>query len=192
MKDFEKVKHLIWRISEDDSKAFREFYDLFYIKTYRISGYFVKSNELKEEIVSDVFLSVWQRRKNLEKIENIEAYLYTITRNRALYYLNQSSQDNTISIEHLSIGYSAHNETPESIVIMEELKQAINDAVAELPERCKLIFLMAKEEGLKYKEIAQILSISEKTVNAQMVTALQKLGKALRKYLYIYLFLSVI
>ena len=129
-------------------------------------------------------------QKNLEKIENIEAYLYTITRNRALYYLNQSSQDNTISIEHLAIGYSAHNETPESIVIMEELKQAINDAVAELPERCKLIFLMAKEEGLKYKEIAQILSISEKTVNAQMVTALQKLGKALRKYLY--LFLSII
>jgi len=185
MKDSGNLNYLMRRIAEDDSDAFRDFYNLFYIKIYRISGYFVKSNELTEEIVSDVFLSVWQRRKKLEKIENIDAYLYTTTRNRSLYYLNHLIQENIISIENLPIGYSVYNETPESIVITEELKQALNAAVTELPERCKLIFLMAKEEGLKYKEIAEILSISEKTVNAQMVTALKKLGIALQKYLYI-------
>ncbi len=59
--------------------------------------------------------------------------------------------------------------TPEEIYINEELVLAIQSAINELPERCKLIFLMAKEEGLKYREIAEILSISEKTVNAQIV-----------------------
>lgn len=183
MNDPENIKLLMKKITEDDSDAFQEFYNLFYIKTYRVSGYFVKSDELKEEIVSDVFFSVWLSRKNLVKIENIEAYLYIITRNRALYYLKNTSHE--ISIEHIPIGYSFDDETPESIAITRELKQALNGAVAELPERCKLIFLMAKEEGLKYKEIAQILSISEKTVNAQMVTALKKLGESLRKYLYV-------
>jgi RNA polymerase sigma-70 factor (family 1) len=188
MKNSDIIKRLIYNISMGDSDAFRKFYDLFYFRIYRFSGYFVKSDALKEEIVSDVFFNVWQCRKNLEKVENIEAYLYTITRNRALYYLKHKSQETTISIEQLPIGYTFHNETPESIVITEELKQALNDAIAELPERCKLIFLMAKEEGLKYKEIAEILIISEKTVNAQMVTAVKKLSESLRKYMYVFLF----
>ena len=183
MKDSENIKYLIMKIVEEDSEAFQNFYNLFYLRIYRFSGYFVKSNNFKEEIVSDVFLSVWLRRKTLEVIENIEAYLYATTKNRALYYLNHISQETTVSIENLPIGYSVYQETPENILLTKELKQALNRAVVALPERCKLIYLMAKEGGLKYREIAQILTISEKTVNAQMVTALKKLGVALRTYL---------
>lgn len=186
MKNSENINYLIARIVDEDSEAFRNFYNLFYLRIFRFSGYFVKSIHFKEEIVSDVFLSVWLRRKTLGGIENIEAYLYTTTKNRALFYLNHISQETTISIEKLPIGYSAQKETPESILLTEELKQALNKAVGALPERCKLIYLMAKEKGLKYREIAQILTISEKTVNAQMVTALKKLGDSLRKYLYIF------
>jgi RNA polymerase sigma-70 factor (family 1) len=191
LKDSDKIKQLLIRIAEGDSDAFREFYDMYYLKVYRFSGYFVKSDNLREEIVSDIFFSVWQSRKKLPDVENIEAYLYTATRNKALYYLNNASPGNNVSLDDLPIGFTRDEETPESIIITEELKQELKKAVAELPERCKLIFLMAKEEGLRYKEIAGMLSISEKTVNAQMVIALRKIGETLRRYLYMFLLFSV-
>ena len=112
----EKVQNLLRNIAEGDSKAFREFYDIFYLRIYRFTGYLIKLDELKEEIVSDVFFSIWQGRKNLLKIENIEAYLYTITRNRALYYINQNSKA-AASLAQLPIGFITDYETPEKIVI---------------------------------------------------------------------------
>lgn len=191
MKGNVDIKQLISRIAADDSTAFGEFYDLFYLKVYRFSGYFVKSDICCEEIVSDTFYSIWQSRKNLSKIENIEAYLYTATRNKALYHVNHNSTDKNILIEDLPIGYTIHEETPESIIITKETIQELKNAIKDLPERCKLIFLMAKEEGLKYKEIAKILSISEKTVNAQMVIALKRIVTALRRHIHLLLIFSI-
>lgn len=188
----EKIRAILEMISEGDSDAFRELYDLFYLKVYRFSGYIIKTEEIKEEVVSDVFFSIWQNRKNLEKIENIEAYLYTITRNRSLYYVNKSIKESTTSIDQLSIGFVENEDNPEEMIITQELREEINKAVNELPERCRLIFLMAKEEGLKYKEISEILSISEKTINAQMVTAIKKLSEALRKYLYLLILIVIV
>jgi RNA polymerase sigma-70 factor (family 1) len=185
MRNTDLIKDLFKRIEENDSDAFAKFYDLFYIKLYRFSTYFLRSDEISQEVVSDVFLSIWQSRMKLVEIDNIEAYLYTSTRNRSLYYLNQSAQKNHISLAELPLGIAAQGENPEEIVITKELRQAIDQSVDELPERCRLIFLMAKEEGLKYREIAEILSISEKTVNAQMVTAIKRIGSTLKKHLYV-------
>ncbi|NJO69456.1 MAG: RNA polymerase sigma-70 factor [Bacteroidetes bacterium] len=160
-------------------------YDLLYLRLYRFSGYFVKSAELREEIVSDVFLSLWQNRHTLAKIENFEAYVFTVARNRALYYIKKKKAD-LLDFDHTAIEIVPEN-SPESLVINSELKTAIENAINDLPERCRLVFLLAKEESLKYREIAEILSISEKTVNAQIVTAIKKLGNSLRKYLTILL-----
>jgi len=93
------------------------------------------------------------------------------------------SQKNNVALGDIPIGIVAKNENPEEIVLNEELRHEIEKSIKELPERCRLIFLMAKEEGLKYREIAEILSISEKTVNAQMVTAIKRIGETLKKYL---------
>lgn len=181
------LKNLIEQISQNDTDAFAKFYDLFYIKLYRFSTYFIKSDEICQEVVSDVFLSIWQSRARLPEIENVESYLYTSTRHRALYYLNQSSQKKLVPIDDLPIGIITHDQNPEEIVLNDELRLEIEKSIKELPERCQLIFLMAKEEGLKYREIAEILSISEKTVNAQMVTAIKRIGEALKKYLLLFL-----
>lgn len=175
-------KALLLNIANDEEEAFRRLYDLFYLRIFRFTSYFVKSAELKEEIVSDVFLSIWQNRYDLLKIENFEAYVYTIARNRALYYLKQKKNqlfenDPDGKFEIIT------EKSPENELIDSELRGAIESAINNLPERCRLVFLMAKEEGLKYREIADILSISEKTVNAQMVTAIKKLGESLKRYL---------
>lgn len=187
MKEEDKdIELLLERIAESDNDAFRSFYDCYYSQIYRFSSYIVKSTETIEEIVSDVFCTIWQHRKKITQIDNFEGYLYTITKNKALYYIKQNNKILLTEVDPDSISneMSVHNENPEYLAIDNEFSSAFKTAIDELPERCRLIFLMAREEGLKYKEIAEILSISEKTVNAQMVLAIKKLAKRLSHILY--------
>ncbi|MFV0536184.1 MAG: RNA polymerase sigma factor [Dysgonomonas sp.] len=177
-----EAEALLTRIAEDDSNAFRLFYDIFYPQVYKFASYYIKTPILREEIVSDVFFSIWQNRKKNTKIKDIKAYIYIVTKNKALSYLDSASKLNFSSIEDSPIDLFSQNETPEDVIIDEELSKAVENAINTLPERCKLIFLMAREHGLKYKEIAEILSISEKTVNAQMVLAIRKMTLLLNRF----------
>lgn len=177
-----EVKYLINRIAEGDNEAFRIFYDRYYLNLYRYTSYFVKNTDVREEIVSDVFFNFWLNRKKNPEIKNLEGFLYTIVRNTALSYMN-NKQDTVVEINEHHHEKLSDVKTPEDTIIDEELTVAIKNAIDELPERCRLIFLMAREEGLKYREIAELLSISEKTVNAQMVLAIKKLSKSLGKLL---------
>jgi len=95
-----EVRYLINRIAEDDDEAFRIFYDRFYIKIYRYTSYYVKSIDIREEIVSDVFFNFWVNRKKNPSIENPEGYLYTMVKNTALSYMS-NKEDTTFEInEH--------------------------------------------------------------------------------------------
>lgn len=169
---------LFKEVAADDANAFRRLYDLYYLQVYRFASYFVDSPVLVEEITSDVFCIIWEYRKRLSGIAHFERYLYTITQNKAFYYLRNKNKTSLTDLEAISDELS-HKIDPEYIAIDRELSESLKRAIDELPERCRLIFLMAREEGLKYHEIAQILSISEKTVNAQMVLAIKKLTKRL-------------
>jgi RNA polymerase sigma-70 factor (ECF subfamily) len=169
-------------MAADDNAAFRLFYDHYYLKVYRFASYFIGSSLLIEEIVSDIFCIIWQNRGKLSRIDHFENYLYTITKNRAFYYRNENKMSFT-ELDSISDMLS-DKEDPEYIAVDKELTVSLKEAIEELPERCRLIFLMAREEGLKYKEIAEILSISEKTVNAQMVLAIKKLTKRLRNIFF--------
>lgn len=180
--DKSEVESLLVRIAEDDSNAFRLFYDIFYIQVYKFTSYFIKAPNQREEIVSDVFFSIWQNRKNNCKIKDIKAYLYIVTKNKALSYLDAENKLLFSPIDYSSSDALSYNETPEDLIIDEELSNAVKSAIEMLPERCRLIFLMAREHGLKYKEIAEILSISEKTVNAQMVLAIKKMTVLLNRF----------
>jgi RNA polymerase sigma-70 factor (ECF subfamily) len=181
-KSSKEINYLIEKIAEGDSNAFRLFYDCFYFKIYKYVSYFVKIKEIKEEIVSDVFFNFWQNRQNSLKIENVEAYLYTIARNTSFSYINNKDIE-TIDIEEYYSEELLSYNTPEENLIDEEMSVAIRKAIDNLPDRCRTIFLLAREEGLKYKEIAERLSISEKTVNAQMVLAIKKLTPIIGKLL---------
>lgn len=181
MNKAEPKDNLMQRISAGDTEAFRVFYDLYSSQVYRYSRYFVKSEETCEEIVSDVFMNVWNNRNKLTEIEKIEAYLYIITRNKSYNYLDKESRLPGISSE-IPNNIQVENLNPENLLLTKELEKAINSAINELPEKCRIIFLMSREGCLKYHQIAEILSISEKTVHAQIVTALKKLNAAIGKF----------
>lgn len=181
---------LINRISRGDTIAFGKFYDIHFRKVFQFARCFVKPIFLCQEIVSDVFISVWQTRTNLPKINHISSYLFTITRNKALDYLDKQSRKPEFTSD-IPLGISISNSDPENIYMYSEMEEFINKAVDELPERCKLIFLMSREGKLRYKDIARILSISEKTVQAQIITAMKKIAEALKKFIVVLLMVQI-
>jgi RNA polymerase sigma-70 factor (ECF subfamily) len=183
MADLTDEKNLVLKISKGDRTAFRLFYDYYSQKVYRYSKYFIKHKETCEEIVSDVFMNIWHNKENLPSVENMESYLFIITRNKAYNYIDKESRiPEWVGEVPANIADSLN---PEHLLLTKELEQTINASIAELPERCRIIFLMARNEKLKYHQIAKVLSISEKTVHAQMVTALKKLNASLKKYFYL-------
>lgn len=184
MNSFQENKDLILSVARGNTKAFKSFYDFYVQKTYQFAHYYIKSDEICEEVVSDVFLNIWNTRDKLPDIENMEAFIFIVTRNKAYNYIDKISR-NPGNQQDIPSEISIESSNPESILIAKELEKVISNSISELPERCRIIFLMAREKKLKYHEIAKLLSISENTVHAQMVTALKKLGDSIRKYMVI-------
>jgi RNA polymerase sigma-70 factor (ECF subfamily) len=179
--DNNSLNELILKVKDGDEDAFARLYDIYFPKAYRFTRCFIKQEEVCEEIVSDVFLNLWINKDDLPKIANLDAYLYIVIRNRAYNYINKELRNPLLAVD-LPLDFEEKG-NPEEIVLTEELKNIITRSVEELPDKCKLVFLLSREKNLKYKDIAQILSISEKTVNAQIVTALKKLHSSLKHYL---------
>ena len=176
----EEIKNLQKRIYlESDEKAFGQLYMAFMPNLLQFALSIIKNKELAEEIVSDVFIRVWQNRDNLSTIENLRLYLYISTKNTSLNYLSRHFRKEVVSLDEMTVATSAVNYNPEQILITSELVNRINAAIAMLPTRCKLVFKLAKEDGLKYNEIAQLLNISVKTIDNQMAIAVKKIGKAI-------------
>lgn len=178
------IQKLLDRISiKGDEKAFQQLFELYVDGLSRFSISILKNKELAEEAVSDVFFNVWVHRSKLSQIENFKAYLFTSVRNTALNYLDKEKRSKVIQLEDLSVSILIDDICPESELICKELKEAIGQAIGHLPERCKLIFILAKIEQLKYKEIAQILDISVKTIDNQLTIAIKKIGDEILQYL---------
>jgi RNA polymerase sigma-70 factor (ECF subfamily) len=172
---------LLKEIIAGSRDAFRTFYDIAYPVIYRFAHYFISGKEDCEEVVSEVFYTVWKQRNTLLSIENINAWLYIICRNEAYRYLKQKERYVCISIDEMPVELQVNASEADREMIEEEMFAVYNSAIAELPERCKLIFLMVREDCLKYKEIAEILSITEGTVAQQMNHAIHKIVAVVKK-----------
>lgn len=181
MTAFATIKNLQIRIaSNDDQMAYKELFELFYLPLRQFAILFVKNRENAEEIVSDVFLSIWEKRKRLESISNLKVYLYIATKNTALNYLKTQNRYTTVDMDQLPVELTSLYFDPEQILITSEMQKKIFQAVDALPARCRLIFKLLKEDQLKYREVAEVLNLSVKTIEAQMTIALKRIGEAIR------------
>jgi RNA polymerase sigma-70 factor (family 1) len=163
----------------DDETAYKELFSLFYKPLQQFAYTFTRSHEMSEEIVSDVFISIWQRRRQLEEIDNLKVYLYISTKNAALKYLLKQQKEVAISIDNLHVEIGSQYNDPEQLMMTAEMLARAEQAISNLPPRCKLVFKLIREDGLRYKEVAEILGISVKTIDSQLAIALQKIGKAI-------------
>jgi RNA polymerase sigma-70 factor (family 1) len=172
---------LLRQIAAGDQAAFRQVYIYFYQRLYQFALAIVKVRESSEEIVEDVFVRIWQQRAGLPAIQNLRVYLYTATKNTSLNYLSRKARESiTEPFDHIHVGMSASTITPEQILLTAEMYRKVQEAVDALPPRCKMIFKLVREDGLKYKEIAGILNISVNTIDAQMAIAVKRIATALR------------
>jgi RNA polymerase sigma-70 factor (ECF subfamily) len=184
LKNEPNIQNILNKVGEkDDEVAFKQLFDLYSDGLMRFSYSILNNKELAEETVSDVFFKMWQHRKNLPRIENFKAYIFTSTRNIALNYLDKEKRERVMSLEDIRVPLLLDEICPETELIDKELKEAIGRAIDHLPERCKLIYSLAKIEQLRYKEIAQILDISVKTIDHQLTIAIKKIGDEIGRYL---------
>lgn len=179
----EITKDLLERVAEGDERSFAKLFDIHSSQAFRFAYYFLRSKALCDEVVSDVFIRIWNNRKKMAEITNFEAYIFTLTKNQSLTYLDKISKTPAFTND-ISRDLISDIENPEEQILANELEKAINEAIDNLPEKCKIIFLMSRENKLRHHQIAEILEISEKTVNAQISIALKKLYSELQKYLY--------
>jgi len=162
----------------DDQQAYKQLFTSLYTYLFQFAKSLVKAKEPAEEIISDVFIKVWEKRKDLEKIENLKLYLYVSTRNSAYNYLDKQKRSATNPLDDMQTDITSLYFDPEQLLITADMLARIQKAIDQLPPKCKMIFKLAKEDGLKYKEVAEILNISVKTVENQLAIAIQKIGSA--------------
>jgi RNA polymerase sigma-70 factor (ECF subfamily) len=168
----------------EDQEAYKRLFCLLFPSLQNFAYSILKSRMNAEEIVSDVFIKVWEIRSRLMEIENLQLYLYVSVKNSSLRKLQKEKGERILSIDYLEIESISDYISPEEKLQLSETEKTIDDAVQHLPPRCKLIFKLAKEDKLKYKEIAALLNISIKTIDAQLAIALKSIGFALKQKFY--------
>jgi RNA polymerase sigma-70 factor (ECF subfamily) len=142
---------------------------------------YVKSTETAEELTSDVFFAVWENRKKLPQIIDFKAYIYKLAQYKALNYL-RDKKITYIDLDELSIDVFAYTKTtPEDDLISKEVIDSINQAIEQLPTKCKLAFKLVREDNMKYKEAAAHLNISVKTLEAHLTAAMKKIKEIIGK-----------
>jgi len=164
-----------------DHDAYKKLFLVFYKDLKRFSYSFVQSNEVAEEIVSDAFVNLWKNRMRLLEIENLKVYLYVAVKNLSIRHSNRNNRDHLISLDDLAVDIPSTNgyTNPEELCISAELAAAIHTAIQNLPPRCKIIYKLIREDGLRYKEVADILHLSVKTIDAQMAIATRKICQSI-------------
>jgi RNA polymerase sigma-70 factor (ECF subfamily) len=146
---------------------------------------YVHSREAAEEIVSDVFVKIWNRRAELEKITNLEVYLFVAVKNHSLNYLDQYSSLRISPInEETGIAELTNSVDPEKTMEWKEILFRMDQEVSRLPDQCRRIFKLIKEEGFKYKDVAEILNISPRTVETQLFRAMKRLNEVIGPYMF--------
>jgi RNA polymerase sigma-70 factor (ECF subfamily) len=142
----------------------------------------VKDKSTAEDIVQDVFLTIWKKRKELVIDSNLKGYLYRAVSNSCLNHLQSYHQRNIKPFEAFNEG-ALGVYVPQDKMDAEQLDAAIQNAIDKLPPRCKVIFVLCRIEGLKHQQIADTLDVSVKTVENQMGIALAKLRDELKAFL---------
>ncbi|WP_106828488.1 RNA polymerase sigma-70 factor [Parabacteroides pacaensis] len=177
-----EIRKMLLDISKDSQPAFNAFYDLFYLQVYRFCFYYLQNREVCKEVVSDVFFSIWKSRVKLQAIHNIDVFLYVVAKNAALNYLRKDLPDTYIPIENLPIHKEKDDDTPENNLESSEIEELLKEIIHKLPPKSRLIFLMVRQEGMKYREIAQMLGLTESTVRVQMKIAIDKITAQIKLY----------
>lgn len=176
--------------------TFEDIYSIYYPKLVRFSNEYVLSVHDAENIVQDCFLYVWEQKHTLHSINNINAFLFRLVKNKCIDFLRRKILDETKKkdiqdtyIREFQYKLLSIESFDDSFMSDDEIETIIYNAINSLPEKCKQIFILSKINGMKYDEIAKQLEISPNTVKNQVSNALEKIRKSLKNHLPLFIFL---
>lgn len=177
-------------IEDINSTSFSDLYQNYFPKLIRFAREYVVSEEDAENIVQDTFLFLWENQERFQSVRNLNAFLYTLIKNRCIDFLrvkvseakrNEKVQDRferEFQLKLDSLSYIDVDHLSE-----EDVEKLIDEALNSLPEKCRQIFMLSRIDGLKYKEIAERLGVSVNTIENQISIALRKLRVRLKIYM---------
>jgi RNA polymerase sigma-70 factor, ECF subfamily len=168
----EEEKHFLEKALKGDTAAFEKIYRLYVKELCSFAAYYVKSFDAAEDIVQKLFLLLWERRDSIQVDGILKTYLFTSVRNLSFNFLKHRTIDRTNS-ETFSMRFLVPTATPHELAEQQEMDVLITHALEKMPERCRIVFILSRYFNMKYAEIAEILEISVKTVDAHMVKAVK-------------------
>ncbi len=172
----EQIKYLLKAIAlQRDTKAYKELFYGLNEELHRFAYSILKSKEDAEEVVTDCFIAIWQKKESLPEIENPKLYFFVSIKNRSINRLASRKKHNSSFNEEYLVHFKSPFFNPGELLLSQEAVSKILDAINELPPKCKLIFRLIKEDGLRYADVASLLNISVKTVEAQMAIAVKRI-----------------
>lgn len=179
---------IIKGLKADDKKALTLLYNNYWKVLYISSYNLLKDKEVCEEIIQDVFIDIWNKRKEIEIKISLKSYLYACVRYKVFSQFRTKKIMRVELFEELDkrLQYT----TPETKMMLKELKQHVKLIVESLPEKCKRVYKLSRNEQLSHKEIADQLGISIKTVENHITNALRVLRTSLGQALFVVLFLN--
>ncbi|MDX1284361.1 MAG: RNA polymerase sigma-70 factor [Draconibacterium sp.] len=166
-------------IAQGSQKKFRQLMELTADELLHFAMGFIRDKEAAEEIVSDVYVKIWKKRSEIQKIQNLKSYLFISVKNGCLSHLRKINKEKLVLLDEYKDFHFLPVDGPENDLIDKEAVKEIYKAIELLPPKCKLAFTLAKINGLKHKEIAEIMEVSEKTVNNHLVSAVKKITDTL-------------
>lgn len=178
---------IVRKIKSGDQYAFESLYRLFYPKLSYFSGQYLPDMDLAHSVVQDVFAELWEKRDTLQRDTNIEAWLFTVTKNKSLKQIGKerSKQRYTDYLKNrqLDVSYQSLAAFDTENIVFAELQQKVELALTKLSPPVRLVFEKSRFDEKKNREIAEELGISIKTVEAHLSKSLRLLRAELKDYL---------
>ncbi|OBQ55575.1 RNA polymerase sigma-70 factor [Tamlana sp. s12] len=181
-------KDVIQGLKSNDKKALTILYNNYWKVLYISSYNLLKDKEVCEEIIQDVFIDLWNKRKDLEIKVSLQSYLYACVRYKVYAEFRSNKIMRVELFEKLDKRFQYT--TPETKMMHKELQQYIEFVVESLPEKCKRVYKLSRNEQLSHKEISEQLGITVKTVENHITNALRVLRVSLGPVLFVALFLN--
>lgn len=163
---------VVSRLKKGDTRALHELHDLYYPALCHFAISLLGDIPAAQDVVTEVFVTLWKKNLDFETLQNIKAFLYISTRNACLNYIKRLQRDSVMKSGLSNYLSSEHEEFVLNEMIRAEVLQQIYDAIEALPSRCKKAFKLCYVEGLSNSEVAERFSISVNTVKNHKVKAL--------------------
>ncbi len=176
-----KDKDLLLMMRAGSKEAFTILFVRYYKNLVQFAGIILHDKDKCEDIVQNIFFKLWHDKDELSIIQSLKSYLLRAVQNACFDELRHMKQVRKYEV-FSNLNFSMKNIDTENYILYHDLKSQLNTAITLLPKNLQEIFRMSRLEGIKYKDIAEKLAISERTVEVRMSKAIRQLRELLKEY----------